>query len=72
MIPQNQASAWFSVVPVLPPAVRPMLAPTPVPLWMFISRISVTSAATQSAITRWRSGLPQLASLSTDQPLPSS
>ena len=65
VMPQNQASAWFSVVPVLPPAGRPMLAPTPVPSWTFSSRILVTSAATQSAITRRRCGLPQPASVST-------
>ena len=39
-----------------------MFAPTPVPDWMFSSRIFVTSAATQSAITRCRFGLPQFLS----------
>ena len=29
--PQNHASAWLSVVPVLPAAGRPICAPTPVP-----------------------------------------
>ena len=39
-----------------------MFAPTPVPDWMFSSRIFVTSAATQSAITRCRFGRPQFLS----------
>src|SRR6185436_11046779 len=52
VMPANQASPKSSVVPVLPPAGKPGLAPVPVPAWTFILRMRATWYATPSEKTR--------------------